>query len=275
VRCVLGRALDVPQAAVRSGRGRSPVVGPVGRRAAARTADGWAGEAFQARDRRATLGPRTTGSQRTTAVTKHRSWDAGLGRGDHVRPACRGCGPGWMATGDWPRRRRRGVLGPGGSADHPARHDAMAVGGPRPRSRRPGCSDPKQPPRHVPALRARPALPPSTQRPSPYVDHSCCAWPQRPFTPPDQQGESQRQRKTRTHQENSQPASNASSSASRGRVWRVVSMSRTVMHRSYVRRPVREPEVSVSPWSVERATCGRWRGARSGEVVRQLGFWRP
>ena len=35
-----------------------------------------------------------------------------------------------------------------------------------------------------------------------------------------------------------QPASKASSSASRGSVWRAVSMSRTVMHRSYVKRLV-------------------------------------
>jgi hypothetical protein len=69
--CVPGRALGVPQVGVRSGRGRSPAVGPLGRLAAARYADGRPGGAFQARDRGATSGPRMTrssGQQRSPAI---------------------------------------------------------------------------------------------------------------------------------------------------------------------------------------------------------------
>jgi hypothetical protein len=75
----------------------------------------------------------------------------------HV-PACRcGCGPWpmlvhgdlWQATGHHPGHD--GVLGPGGGADHPDRHGAVAAGGPRPWSPRPGRRDPDGSPRRAPA----------------------------------------------------------------------------------------------------------------------------
>jgi hypothetical protein len=63
-----------PRRAPSSGSQRSRAVTsgrPVGRRAAARTADGWAEEAFQARDRRATSGherPDRSGQQQSPSI---------------------------------------------------------------------------------------------------------------------------------------------------------------------------------------------------------------
>src|SRR6266508_1423147 len=60
-----------------------------------------------------------------------------------------------------PGRRRRGVLGPGGRADHPDRHGDLAAGGPRPRPRRPRRPDPEPAARRISARRARPPRPPA------------------------------------------------------------------------------------------------------------------
>jgi hypothetical protein len=69
------------------------------------------------------------------------------------------------------------------------------------------------------------------------------------FTPPDQQREGQRRRKTRTHQENSHPASKARTSRPRGRCWSSASSSRpSSTHRSV-------PTTVCDP-----ALGGRWLG---------------
>jgi hypothetical protein len=229
VRCVLGRALDVPQAAVRSGRGRSPVVGPVGRRAAARTADGWAGEAFQARDRRATSGherPDRSGQQQSPSI------DLGTLRLDAAimfgPPAAAAVLVGWRrATGRaadamayWDlvaalttppdMTQWLSVAHDHGRVDLDAA--TLTTGATRSCAPRSTSSD---------AIN-------STPKPLRGPQVLCMATAT--FTPPDQQREGQRRRKTRTHQENSQPASKARTSRSRGRCWSSASSSRTVVH---------------------------------------------